>query len=239
MFRPFVQHAQRGRFRALQIVERIFALVLYAAYLSDEAADLHAQRGKIAFKYAARGHADGGFARGSPFENVSRVALAEFQHSRKVGMAGPHPRHRARGDVARSVRHIRPPIFVILIVNAQRDGTAQRFAVSHPRQNLRPIGFYLLPRAPAEAALAKRKLAVDLPDVDFKMRGQSLDHRNQRLSVRFARRRQFPSIYFFMLSILPQTIEKVNRLAGKNHIKREKSSFSAPSGQKNAAALRP
>ena len=97
----------------------------------------------------------------------------------------------ARGNVARAVRHIRAPIFIIAIVNAKGERTAERFPIAHPGEDLDAVGFDLLSSAAAETALAKRKFRVYFFRIDFKMRRQSLDDGDQGFSVRFSRRCQF------------------------------------------------
>ena len=134
----------------------------------------NAERFQKLHAHRARRHAGGSLAGGGALQHVARVVRCELDHARKICMPRAHARYTPRRNVAPLGRHIRLPIFKVAVEDGERQRAPQRDAVSYARHDLGAVLFDLLPAAPAVAALAERKRAVDARKVEGQPRGHPL-----------------------------------------------------------------
>lgn len=76
---------------------------------------------------------------------------------------------------------------VIFVNNLQRDRAAERLALPNAGENIDRIGLYALASATAVATLAATKFLIDDRGIELYSGGKSIDERQQRLAMRFAR----------------------------------------------------
>ena len=106
--------------------------------------------------------ARGCFARRSAFENVARIVKIEFLRAGKIGVAGARRGQaalRVLGAVAIFDRQRLLPIFPVAILDAQRDGRADRLAVAHAGEDIRLVLLDSLAAAAAVSQLAAVQFA--------------------------------------------------------------------------------
>ncbi len=100
-------------------------------------------------------------------------------------MTGPGRRHPLMLlRIARLHRQRLFPILPVAILQHHRDRRADRFAVMHTRQKVRPVGFDLHPPAASKALLAAPQLVVHKRLLHRQPRRQPGKKCNQRLAVR-------------------------------------------------------
>src|SRR6266540_5809716 len=152
-----------------------------------EAEDLDAEVAEQLARDASGGNARGGLARGRALEHVADVGVAVLQGTREVGVPRTQAGHNLGLEAFLGGGHLGGPVDVVLVLEDEHDGAADRVAAAHAADDPGDVGLDLLPAATAVASLATRKVAAEVVLADLKPGRQSLDDDRQLWPMWFAR----------------------------------------------------
>jgi hypothetical protein len=124
-------------------------------------------------------------ARAGSFEHITNVMSLVLQRSGKIDMPRPGARDRSKGGILRDDAHghRNPPSIPILVLDEERNGTAQRLSMPHSRGDLDAILLDSHAPAAAIAQLPAPELVIDEVHIDGHPRGQAFEDSNQAFAV--------------------------------------------------------
>ena len=131
----------------------------------------------------AGGHTRGGLTCTRALQHVANVGVTELEHPGQVGVARARQVDLVDLGVDGPGVHPLAPVRVVAVLDQERDGAAERAAVTDAAPDDRAVGLDLHPAAAAVTELPPREVAIDVLRRELEPRGQALDHGHQTGAV--------------------------------------------------------
>ena len=136
---------------------------------------------------ATRGDPGRRLSRRRALEHVADVCVAVLERPGEVGVPRPQPGHDLRLVAFFRRCHLAGPVDVVLVLEDQRDGAADRVAAAHAADDPGDVGLDLLTSATAVTALPAGKVAAKVLLGDLETCRQTFDHNRELGSMRLPR----------------------------------------------------